>query len=331
MDIFIDKAFFEHFLNVRKIARENESIDSDITLKYVNTIKELLLSFSNKHIDSDWLDEIKIKLPFSKGARNFANLEEMIIHKALLDNKINVFDKEKVDLEINHNACYFLENDVFNAKDRKGILRESTNFNFKSFYNNAEAPNKEVLDGNYQSISQYTFPCSSILYIDKYLIAGERATRDGKLMRLVDFVNCYKRSIQIPFQLTIITSEEENNRVIGKAVFEDSMAFLKSNLPDLELQIIVSNRFFSFGNHNKHDRLFYTNYSMGNIGNPFTSGTTVFNQCFLPIGHDANEINNRTTQYNKEIKQWFNKIHLLENESIRFQTSDFLNRIFIGL
>lgn len=226
-----------------------------------------------------------------------------------------------------------MEDDIYNVKERKGVIRETTNFNFKGFYDFADAPNKEVLDGNYKVICQYTFPCSSMLYIDKYLFAGDVRTRENKLSRFVDFVKCYKRNLQIPFQISIISSEEEKNRVISKTVFEDSLNFLQRSLPTLEysIQIFVSNKFFSLGNHNKHDRLFYTNYSMGNIGNPFASGTTVFNQCFLPTGHNSTDINDRLVQFNKEIRLWMNKITSLKNETLLFKNTDFNNRIFDGM
>jgi len=328
MKIFIDKLFFQHLVQSRNELFSSNSTNTEEKLKTILNIKDFLMSYINKYIDSDWNEEIKKHIDSMQGERNYKSYEEIIIHKAIMDNKLRIFDKNMIDLEVNPNAYYLLESDCFNISKNKGVIRKDVNFDFKDFYRNADVSHKLISGGDYFPISELKFPCSSLIYIDKYLFNGDRGSLTQKLSRFIEFAKSFNIGIKIPFQITILTSNEENSKTISNNILEFCFEYITTKLIGYHIQIFVEKRFFRLTNQNNHDRLFYTNYSMGNIGNPFSPNPTVFNQNFLTAGKDISDINNRLNAYRNETDNLKRTIDRYQDSTLIYSNEKFENRIF---
>ena len=157
-----------------------------------------------------------------------------------------------------------------------------------------------------------------MLLIDKYLFAT-----DKKLQNLSKFIKLYiSERLEIPFQLTIISSYDNNNRTIAPAKFEKYISEL-NKIENLKYEILLDK------NIPIDDREFYTNYTKGNIGHPFDNRKTVFNQNFIAT---SNNIKRDYIDYSQRLLAW-DKFRSSVPEKMgltktRLSNSVFKNRIF---
>jgi len=312
MEIFVSEKFIEEITLAKNSAISQN--DDDMLISVIDLTRLLL---SGLPVSTDINSDIAIKLFDKTGNKSYKNLKEAIASNIIKSGNYKFYPTLNNSLIQNHQAYYFYDED--SIKSRKlGLISIPNIFEIKNFFKNCIV-NSITLKKDYTLIEDAVPPCNAMLIIDKYIFDGKE-----KLNNLIRFIKIYKNpNLSIPFQLTILSSYDNNsNRYLGAKIFE-SVASELNNVDNLEFQIFLDK------NIPVADRLIFTNYTKGNIGHPFDDRQTVFNQNFLGR---SNNIQGDYRDYKTDLTKWHILISKIPKKmgliSTKYESSLFQNRLF---
>lgn len=310
MEIFVTDKFLNEFTSL-----ENDSFKNNDRSKLELCIRIYKLISSGLRINSDIsFENLKSRYDPS-GNKSYKDIKDIIAALAI---KTGNYNCREINLDIvpNYNAYYLFENIFIKGKNSGTIIIDDLK-NIVDFYSKCTVNSLEISD-DYALIEGAVPPCNSMIIIDKYLFIGEK-----KLENLIKFINLYKNiELNVPFQLTIISSYDNNNRTISPAIFEKSIQEL-NKLENFNYEVLLDK------NIPIDDRLIYTNYTKGSIGHPFDNRKTVFNQNFLGTSDNIKRDYMDFYQGLDSWKKFCNKVpEKMGIIKTRFSNTNFNNRIF---
>jgi hypothetical protein len=313
MEVFVSENFLDEFTNL-----ENKSFKNNDRSKLEIYYKIYKLVYSAFSITSDIsLDNLISGFDLT-GNKAYNDIKDLIKQHTI---KSGSYKYSELNFEVipNFSAFYLITaNQIINKQSGVIIIDDLINLN--NFYSECTVNSLEIKD-DYSIIKEAVPPCNSMIIIDKYLFDGEK-----KLNNLIKFIKLYHNKVlDIPFQLTIISSYENYNKTISPSIFNDYIQEL-DRIENFNYEILLDK------NIPRSDRLIYTNYTIGNIGHPFDNRPTVFNQNFLGTSNNIKrnylEFYQRLIEWEKFCDKIPEKMGLIET---RFCNVQFKNRIFENL
>ena len=210
MEIFITEKFIDEIIKQKNDAHINQSDDK---LATILKVQKLILSGLkiNCSIDIHNLP----KYFDSTGNKSFNDLKEAISTKAIKNPQLFAADPLISANNIKkYNAYYFCESEVSNFSE-KGIVLINDLASLNNFFEFCTVNTRTLDDEDYTIIEEAIPPCTSMLYIDKYLFGSK-----VKINNFIKFLKLYKKDdLKIPFQLTIISLLESERRGILTSMF----------------------------------------------------------------------------------------------------------------
>jgi len=313
MEIFISNKFLDEF-----VLFEDYVTSIKIRSKIEICNKIFYLISSGLDINSDLSPEEITKCFDISGEKKYKNIKDVISSIAIKNSNFKFFNLNFNDIP-NHIAYYFLNNEIFKNKNY-GVIKVDDLYDLSDFYSNCTLNSLDIGEDDYSLIEKSAPPCNSMILIDKYLFKGEK-----KLKKLIKFLNIYiNDDLEIPFQLTILSSYENNNINIPLTVFNKAI-YEFDKIKNLNFQILLDKKI------PKDDRIFFTNYTKGNIGHPFDR-ETIFNQNFLATSQNIKRDYEDFFKSLKELRKFIEKIpYKMGNIITRYENIKFENRIFSNL
>jgi hypothetical protein len=311
MELYIS----DEFLN--DMESEREKAYSERNDKFISNLAVIeILLCSRLPVKTDMTSEqLEMAFRASLGEKKYSTYREALAI-SLVKNNTYTPDSLKFKKFPNYKAFYFLNNDI-NPKE-SGVIKFNSPIEIEQFYLNCNRSNP--ISKDYSIIKESVPPTNSMIYIDNYLFSSAEGI---KIRNLIKFINLYKSpELRVPFQLSIVTSYENNKKEIPPSVILKAVEELK-NMENLEFQIYLDK------NVPHDDRLFFGNYVMGNIGHPLDDRPTVFNQNFMGNSVD---VNRDYLDYKMELQKWKKFTNSIRTNTGRIQTKysnkEFQNRIF---
>ncbi len=311
MEIFITEKFIDDFEKHEKYVYSNHLVNS---VNIVNKIRTLVLS--GLAITCNITNSELVKSYDDSGNKNYLNFKDVFSTSFIKSGKYKFLSLEKFKEIVNYNAYYFLELNSVNPNSH-GIVNVNDISTVTHFFENCTVNSRSFSD-DYTIIQEATPPCNAMFYIDKYLFASKI-----KVDNFIKFITLYKKEpMDISFQLTIISSYENNGKSIPKIILEYAEMEL-NKLDNLQFEILLDK------NIPDDDRLIFTNYTKGSIGHPFDDRPTVFNQNFL--GTSSN-IQCTYEDFISNLKKWNSFKNKIPNNlgliKTKYSNSIFTNRLF---
>ncbi|MEO7048250.1 MAG: hypothetical protein ABI091_23325 [Ferruginibacter sp.] len=321
MQVYINETYFS------KLETLFTESAKDIRSQKPGTIKnifELLLALPVNINISDNEREEYAKAIFQK--KQFTSFKDVIISKALKNQRLFNAD---VDNNINdYKGYYFYDIENIERLDLQyGVILKDKNYKGDDFFLDCNMPH-EPIEGGFDITTLNSPPANALLIIDKYIFGTPFNIKLTNLIEFIKFINRYNReTLQIPFHLTILSSYAHKGKAICTPSNISAALERLSTISNLQVQIFVGN--------DEHDRLYFTNYTMGNIGNPLTGNHTVFNQKFLGCGLTEQDIRKNYNQFQDALRQCKTLIDGIPTkigiQQTRWQNADFKNRLFNDL
>jgi hypothetical protein len=313
MEVFVSETFLDEFTNL-----ENKSIENKDRSKSEAYYKIYKLVNSAFNIRSDISSDYAISRFDITGNKSFENIKDLVAFRAI---KSENYKYSELNFEVIPNfSAFYLITATQIINKQSGVIIIDDLINLNNFYSECTVNSLEIRD-DYSIIKEAVPPCNSMIIIDKYLFVG-----DKKLNNLLKFIKLYHNKVlDVPFQLTIISSYDNNNKTISPSIFKDSIQEL-DRIENFNYEILLDK------NIRTGDRLIYTNYTKGNIGHPFDNRPTVFNQNFLGtsdnIKRDYIDFFKSLTDLEKFCDKIPETMGIIET---RFYNVKFKNRIFENL
>lgn len=310
MEIFVTDKFLDEFTSL-----ESDSFKNNDRSKLEVYIKIYKLISSGLRIRSDiTIDNLKSRFDPS-GNKSYKDIKDIIAAFAI---KSGDYKYREMNFEIvpNYNA-YYLLGDTFKKGKHSGTIMIDDLKNLDDFYSGCTVNSLEI-SNDYSIIEKSVPPCNSMMIIDKYLFNG-----DKKLENLIKFIKLYKnKELDVPFQLTIVSSYDNSNRTISPSIFQKSILAL-NRIENFNYEILLDK------NIPIDDREIYTNYTKGSIGHPFDDRKTLFNQNFLAtsdnIMRDYMDFYQSLISWKKFCSEIPEK---MGNIATKFSNTEFKNRLF---
>jgi len=314
MEIIISEKFIDHFESEDKDAYAHHLVERVNT---INKIRRLILS--GLTITSDIVISRLVKSYDITGNKNYKCFKDVFCSSVIKSGKYNYKSLKIVNELENYSAYYFLEAEMDSSMGT-GVIFVNDLLKTTGFFENCTV-NSRSLKEDYTIIEKAAPPCNAMLYIDKYLFSSK-----DKVNNFVKFMSLYKsETLAIPFQLTLISSFENNNRSIPERIVEYAVTQL-NKIEHLQFEILLDKRI------PMDDRLIFTNYTMGSIGHPFDDRATIFNQNFMGT---SNNIKGDYDNFIKNLKEWSlfkSKIPgSIGKITTQYSNATFVNRLFQNL
>jgi hypothetical protein len=312
MEIFINKEFCRELEEAESRAFKSKDRRKLVLIEKIYNLLHSGLKI-NTNIDYSFI-ETGID---ETGQKDFMD-GEGVLALSLLKSNAEFIQSDLFTINKN-NSFYFIGGSSL-LIDNCGVVLINGIENKIGFYSDCTVNSFEIKE-DYSIIEKSTPPCSSLFIVDKYLFADSK-----KILNVIRFIKAYKSdALKIPFQLTILSSYENNNKPIPPTVFNNYLEEF-DKLDNLEYEILLDNR-IPFD-----DRLIYTNYTKGSIGHPFDNRSTVFNQNFIG---NSDFIIRDYNDYHNTLEKWFKFCNKISNNigiiTTRYSNSKFKNRIFTDL
>lgn len=316
MEVFITDKYLNRLEVLFRTAQPDQLLDGKLT--GLQSIRRLLLSLP---LNTDLsVEDVTAIVKSSSGEKGYDSHKSIYIKQAVKNQCLNKRSFSETDNIFNHSAFYFKSTCITaELSNSHGVAGKGGDFTGDSFYEDCSITNLSI-DANWLPQEFQVPPVNAMILTDPYIFGDPF---DFKLQRLNNFIRCFNRPRQLPFHLTIVFAADKGGKTQGTPVqVEKAFETLKGN-GNIEVQLIACNK--------DHDRLLYTNYTSGSIGNPFSRRNTVYNQNFLGSGkpdiikHNYYNYKTELSKLYTEIKNTPSKIGLLQT---RWETSYFTNRIF---
>jgi hypothetical protein len=282
MEIFVSEKFLDEFIVLEEDSFKNKDREK---LSVYNKIYNLFNSglFINSDISND-----KIQTFFeSNGNKKINNIKNVIALIAVKSGKCKFINMPLESIP-DFSAFYFVEEPILYGKNSGVVIIDDLK-SLDNFYSNCTINSLNIGEDNYSLIADAVPPCNAMLIIDKYLFKGSK-----KLENFLKYLHLYvKKDLDIPFQLTIISSYESNNMPLPTAVFEKYTIEL-NKFHNLQYQILLDSRI------SIDDRKFYTNYTKANWGHPLDR-ESIYNQNFIA---SSDNVLRDYSDYCDDINKW---------------------------
>lgn len=252
-----------------------------------------------------------------QGNKDYTSFKGPIIMNAIKNLQLRSYKYEVFDFK-NMSAFYFLNRTNGNEIERNlGVACKGIEFSGEDFYDNCTIADEPIAE-NWEPIKNSVPPVNAMLVIDKYIFDKPF---EKKIQNLIEFIKLYKNNLQIPFHLTILFSLNQGDQNLINKAFR-----LLSEIGNMEVQL--------YADHNlpSSDRLFFTNYTSGNIGHPFDARPTRFTQNFLGRNNSIERIRNNYKNYRTDLLKWDLVIKKIPQKfgimQSKWESSIFTNRLF---
>lgn len=273
------------------------------------------------------LEEMTRKLIANK---EFKTIKDQLLFHALKQNRLyNGYNQTAFSEDKNLSAFFFIdEEDKEDTEKTFGVVIKDQNCGFDNFYSSYTHAGTSIND-NWEPILHTIPPTNAMLIVDPYIFKSNRRldTRD-KVNNLLDFIETHSKNIKIPFHVSIVFKDSfaDNELPIDTDIIDNVLEHI-SSLGNCEVELIVVPRYVHV-----HDRLIFTNYTTINIGIPFESRETLYNQNFLGVEYDSRKVTENYRIYIKELLKWKsairNRPEFEWGRRQKWKTSKFENRLF---
>lgn len=316
MEIFITDKYFGKLEKLYAETNQHKLIRGEAA--GLQTLFQMLISLPlNTDIPSEKIAEIARN---SAGKKEYDSYKELYLMSALKSQSVNRKQFGETESISNFSAFYFKTNcNTGEITKGNGIAGKGNDFTGDSFYEDCSITDLSIKPGWLPSEKSVP-PVNAMLIADPYIFGHPF---DKKLNRLTEFVKFYAKKTTISFHLTVLFCLQKNFKCVCTPVQVSKALNELSKIGEIEIQLISSNK--------EHDRLIFTNYTSGNVGNLFSNSKTVFNQNFLAVGR-ANKIRLSYETYKRELIGLCSDIEKtpqrIRLQQARWETSKFTNRLF---
>ena len=261
--------------------------------------------------------------------------KEMILCCAIKDGRYTVNDLQFQAIP-NHKAFYFYDESLPD-KSNNGVVYFKDASLAKDFYSRSTVVGRNI-NQDYSLIKNAAPDCNSMLYIDPYLFSDRTPKqREMKNKRFIEFLNCYIHSnLKMKFHLTILSPMGLPKQMSQDITYFEEEVFLEmysalKQVNNLYFEIRLCKKLFWENSEKEQDRIFFTNYTNGNMGHPFKN-KTYFTQNFIaytkPIKEYYEEFISDLTHWNRFIEALSDKI---DGRKTKYSNEVFTNRLFKNL
>jgi len=328
MKVYVTPDFFEFMYNYEQKAKIKADNSSAFDFATQEKIRNEYLSIQyNVRI----IENIFTNLPCVIQAASFFNSDDIMLNEptsrstAFLNKILRKSDTIPKEISTTDDllyvddflSMYFYLLECFDKKEF-GIITKDANFQLNNFYNNA---NHAIMNfgGNFKDIIDLIPPTNSLLIIDKYIFGKPFQTKFEKLKQLIHLLK--ERCSAIDFNLTIIYY------VRNGACKEPDLQVVYDYFCTVEN---IKFELIQIDYHNFHDRYLFTNYTLINIGLPFSDKPSTLTQFFVPSPNLVSINDRELRSYKKylfDIRQSINDT-LSDFPNQRMANADFTNRLF---
>ncbi|MCF8423864.1 MAG: hypothetical protein K9H41_05935 [Bacteroidia bacterium] len=330
MEVYISKQFLENLDNKsRNVDQKNsdEEIISVLKIKKLLSLLKINTNFSKEEILS-YLD--------LSGNYTSNSIKEMCLSLALKDGRCNLNDL-KFDSIPNNKAFYFYD-ELLPDKSSNGIIYFKNVSGINDFYSKCMRTSRDLNEVDYSIIKTSAPDCNSMLYIDPYFFGDkDPVKRNKKTQKFIELLNYYlKSNLKVQFHLTILAPfgayENQKKKVVpfDEIVFNEAKEKLEK-VKNLLFEIKLCDSIRWQKGSVEQDRIFYTNYTSGNIGHPGTP-KTLFNQNFIPRDED---VKNGYREFINNLVHWKRIVdgipEKLNGRITHYCNKEFTNRLFENL